>query len=167
MIGFIEHLHDYRTCNYNNYNAIADSHTLQFTTVRTKSSQSTVLTGHCLAKALQLLCSAASAPAGWLLSHTWQFKSKSHYDRRSVGQSVLVSSPIWGPWLDFCYCQTFAVLSLRGAISDERTGLSFVAVVVSSTWHLYLQVYLSAFYIVICQESGSLWIYIYYSQFHM
>jgi hypothetical protein len=24
-------------------------------------------------------------------------KSKSHYDRRSVGHSVLVSSPIWGP----------------------------------------------------------------------
>jgi hypothetical protein len=33
----------------------------------------------------------------------------------------------------------------------------------SSTWHLYLHVYLSAFYIVICQESGSLWMHIIYS----
>jgi hypothetical protein len=49
-------------------------------------------------------------------------KSKSHYDRQSVGQSVLVSSPIWGPRPDFCYCQTFAVLSMWGALSDKRTG---------------------------------------------
>jgi hypothetical protein len=48
------------------------------------------------------------------------------------------------------------------ALSDERTGLSFVAVTASSTWHLYLQVYMSEFYIVICQESGSLWIHIIY-----
>jgi hypothetical protein len=37
-----------------------------------------------------------------------------------------VSSPIWGPRPDFCYCQTFAVLSMGGALSDERTGLSFM-----------------------------------------
>jgi hypothetical protein len=92
-------------------------------------------------------------------------KSKSHYDRRSVGQSVLVSSPIWGPTPDFCYSQTFAVLSMWDDLSDERTGLSFLAVIISSTWHLYLQLYLSAFYtfLDICQESGSLWIYIIYS----
>jgi hypothetical protein len=37
-----------------------------------------------------------------------RFKSKSKsklcYDRQSVGQSVLVPSPILGPRLDFCYC---------------------------------------------------------------
>jgi hypothetical protein len=44
-----------------------------------------------------------------------QSKSKSHYDRLSVGQSVLVSSPIWGPRSDFYYCQTFAVLWMGGA----------------------------------------------------
>jgi hypothetical protein len=54
--------------------------------------------------------------------HIVKSKSESHYDRRPVGQSVLVSSPIRGPRPDFCYCQTFAVLS---------TGLSFVAGIVS------------------------------------
>jgi hypothetical protein len=64
-------------------------------------------------------------------------KSKSHYYRRTVGQSVLVSSPIWGQRQDFCYCQTFAVVSMGGALSDERSGLSFVAVIVSGLSHLY------------------------------
>jgi hypothetical protein len=32
------------------------------------------------------------------------------YDRRSVGQSVLVSGCIWGPRPDFYYCQTVAGL---------------------------------------------------------
>jgi hypothetical protein len=41
-------------------------------------------------------------------------KSKSRYDRRSVGQSVLVSSPIWGSWPDINYCLTFTVLSMSG-----------------------------------------------------
>jgi hypothetical protein len=45
---------------------------------------------------------------------------------RSVGQSILVSSPVWGLRPDFCYCQTFAVLLMWGALFDERTGLSFV-----------------------------------------
>jgi hypothetical protein len=34
-------------------------------------------------------------------------KSKSHYDRRSVGQSVLVSRPIWVSWPDINFCLTF------------------------------------------------------------
>jgi hypothetical protein len=99
----------------------------------------------------------------WIINRLTSLKSKSHYDRWSVFQSVLVSSPIWGPRPDFCYRQTFEILSRWGALSDERTSLSFVAVIVSSTWHLYSQVYLSAFYIVICQGSGSLWIHIIYS----
>jgi hypothetical protein len=76
------------------------------------------------------------------------------YDR----QSVSVSNPIWGPRPDFCYCQTSAVLSMLGALSVERTSLSFTAVKISNTCHLYLQFYMSAFYIVSCQESGSVWI---------
>jgi hypothetical protein len=39
VIGFIEHL---RIVTTSNYSLIANSHTLQFTTARTKSSQSTV-----------------------------------------------------------------------------------------------------------------------------
>jgi hypothetical protein len=61
-------------------------------------------------------------------------KSKSHCDWRSVGQSVsqsvsqsvLVSSPIWGPWPDIYFCLTVTFLFPWGALSDERTGLSFV-----------------------------------------
>jgi hypothetical protein len=44
--------------------------------------------------------------------------------------SVLVSSPIWGSWPDIYYCLTFTVLSMSGAPSDERSGLSFVLVIV-------------------------------------
>jgi hypothetical protein len=40
--------------------------------------------------------------------------SKSHYDRRSVGQSVLMSRPIWVSWLDINFCSTFTVLSMSG-----------------------------------------------------
>jgi hypothetical protein len=39
MTAFIEH---FRNVTTNNYNAVANSHTLQFTTTRTKSSQSAV-----------------------------------------------------------------------------------------------------------------------------
>jgi hypothetical protein len=55
------------------------------------------------------------------------FKSKSKlcYYRRSVGQSILVSSLIWGSKPDFYYCQTVAGILMWGALSDERTGLSF------------------------------------------
>jgi hypothetical protein len=42
---------------------------------------------------------------GLNLQNTLQSRSKSHYGRRSVGQSVLVSSPFWGPRPDFYYCQ--------------------------------------------------------------
>jgi hypothetical protein len=55
-------------------------------------------------------------------------KSKSHYDRRPVGQCVLVSSPVWSSWPDVNYCLTVTVLSISGAPSDERSGLSFVLV---------------------------------------
>jgi hypothetical protein len=37
-----------------------------------------------------------------------------------------MSSPIWGSWPDIYYCLTATVLFLWGALSEERTGLSFV-----------------------------------------
>jgi hypothetical protein len=37
-----------------------------------------------------------------------------------------VSSPIWGSWPDIYYCLTVTVFFLSGALSDERTGLSFI-----------------------------------------
>jgi hypothetical protein len=44
------------------------------------------------------------------------------------GQSASLywcQAPIWGLWPDFYYCQTIAGLLLWGALSDERTGLSY------------------------------------------
>jgi hypothetical protein len=34
-------------------------------------------------------------------------------------------APIWGLGPDLCYCLTVAGLLIWGALSDERTGLSF------------------------------------------
>jgi hypothetical protein len=44
------------------------------------------------------------------------------------GQSVSLSRcqvPIWSLRPDFCYCQTISGLLIWGALSEERTGLSF------------------------------------------
>jgi hypothetical protein len=38
----------------------------------------------------------------------------------------MVSSPIWDPRPDIYYCMTVTVLFLWGALSDERTGLSYL-----------------------------------------
>jgi hypothetical protein len=51
-------------------------------------------------------------------------KSKSRYNRRSAGQSVLVSRPIWVSCPNINYCLTMTILSMSGALSDERSGLS-------------------------------------------
>jgi hypothetical protein len=40
-------------------------------------------------------------------------KSKSHYDRRPVGQCVLVSSPIWGSWPDINYSKSKSLYDRR------------------------------------------------------
>jgi hypothetical protein len=48
------------------------------------------------------------------------------------GQSVSLSwnkAPVWGLRPDFYYCQTVAGLLMRGALSEERAGLSFTIVV--------------------------------------
>jgi hypothetical protein len=47
-------------------------------------------------------------------------------------------APIWGPRPDFYYCQTVADLFILGALSDERTGLSFtIAAVFRQSSHIY------------------------------
>jgi hypothetical protein len=53
--------------------------------------------------------------------------------RLTACQSVLVSSPIWCSWPDIYYCWTDAVLLLWGVLSNERTGLYFVRVIVCSS----------------------------------
>jgi hypothetical protein len=60
-------------------------------------------------------------------------KSKLCYDRLSLAQSVLVSSPlILGPIRDLYYCQTIANLLMWGALSEENTGISFTVATGSS-----------------------------------
>jgi hypothetical protein len=59
-----------------------------------------------------------------------QQQSESRCDLRSVGQSVLVSSPIWGSLPEVKYCLTVRVFLKSGAPSDEGSGLSFVTVIV-------------------------------------
>jgi hypothetical protein len=54
-------------------------------------------------------------------------KSKLCYDWRSVSQYVLVSSPLWNLWPDITFCLKVAVLSLWGALSDEKSGLPLVS----------------------------------------
>jgi hypothetical protein len=71
------------------------------------------------------------------LSHDWVLEVKVKVTlrltvRQSISQSVLVSGPIWGSWQDIYYCLTVTVLLLWVALSDERTGLSFVRVIVCS-----------------------------------
>jgi hypothetical protein len=70
------------------------------------------------------------------LSSSFKSKSKFRYDRRSVGQSVLVSSPMLRTVRQLRFCQS-------GALSDERSGLSFVIVFVSllsivNRWYIQL-----------------------------
>jgi hypothetical protein len=51
--------------------------------------------------------------------------SELYYDRRSVGQSVLVSRPHLRPTTISLLLLTIAGLLKSGALSDERSGLSF------------------------------------------
>jgi hypothetical protein len=52
-------------------------------------------------------------------------------DSHSVIQSV--SQSCWGSWPHIYYCFTVTILLLWDALSDERTGLSFVIVIVCSS----------------------------------
>jgi hypothetical protein len=54
-------------------------------------------------------------------------KSKLCCNWRSVSLSVLVSSPSWGSWPDVSFYTKVTVQSMWGALSDERSGLSFVS----------------------------------------
>jgi hypothetical protein len=76
---------------------------------------------------------------------------KSHCDWRSVGQWVLVSSPIWGPWPDLIISVWQTRSSFRRAPSLTRGRMSFVyaagpcqrsvsRVLVSSDFRPYLTV---------------------------
>jgi hypothetical protein len=60
-----------------------------------------------------------------------QSQSQSQSYVTADGQSASLScnkAPIWGLRPDFYYCLTVAGLLMWGALSDERTGLSFIRV---------------------------------------
>jgi hypothetical protein len=73
-------------------------------------------------------CPRLTASQLWLtvslITNSSEFESHVTTD----GQSASLSwnkAPIWGLRPDFHYCQTVAGLLMWGALSDERTGLSF------------------------------------------
>jgi hypothetical protein len=57
----------------------------------------------------------------------------------ALGQNILLrifsSEFIWGAWSDINYCLTVIILSMSGAPSDERSGLSFVLVTWTASVH--------------------------------
>jgi hypothetical protein len=116
VTGFIGVLQLVTTSNYNH---LINSHNLQFTIARAKSSTFS------LGVVTQRLPTMGTPPPSTLPSGGYCLKttsdsdwseSESRYDRRSVGQSVLVSSPIWGSWPDINYCLTVIILSMSGAL---------------------------------------------------
>jgi hypothetical protein len=76
--------------------------------------------------------------------------------RRTVSRTLSLGiKPLLGPRTDVCYYQTATVLSMHGVISDDRTDLSFVEVIVSSTCHLYPVILLHEFCYYFCYGHNS------------
>jgi hypothetical protein len=68
----------------------------------------------------------------WSSLHSLPYRTQVTAESESYvttdGQSASLSwnkAPIWGLRPYFCYCQTVVGLLMWGALSDERTGLSF------------------------------------------
>jgi hypothetical protein len=156
--GFIQFL---QLINTSNDYAVTVPHTSQITIGHTRPSQPvTVFTSRCLVVAFdgelypfsvfpdrpwsQLTHSHSDwTPAVLQLTHSLTNKLFTALTvkvkvtlrltaSQSVSQSVMVWSHIWGSWPGISYCLTVTVLSLWGALSDERTGPSFVRVIVCS-----------------------------------
>jgi hypothetical protein len=68
-------------------------------------------------------CPRAWLPLDWLSSKS---ELKLCYNRRSVGQSVWCQASIWGPRLDFCYCQTVEGLYVDVGCLLWREGGSII-----------------------------------------
>jgi hypothetical protein len=154
VIGFMEHLQIVTTSKYV---AVANSHTLQFTTACTGSSQSAVsssmssasvlkfwLAGDCLTTLLTTLLTATS-----ILNWTPDWQANSHQRptllqwnasrkvsrNRSQSHVTTDGQSVWMSWCQvyfgtcgqILFCLKVPVLSLWGALSDERSGLSPVS----------------------------------------
>jgi hypothetical protein len=125
MIGFTDPSLYNLSLNYNQYNTVADLHTFQFTVVHalgvavatsrilaTELNTGTITSNHyevflswdCRLPEFRSTTTQISISISSLISS----QSVLHYDRRSVGQSVLVSSPHLGLMTRFFHCQTIA-----------------------------------------------------------
>jgi hypothetical protein len=129
VIGFIARL---QIETASNYNALATSCTRLLTTAHTKASRF-VFTSCFLVtdpNTVLFLCPYWLANVPQLTE--FRSKSKLCYDQRSFGQSALEYSTHLGLKTSFYYCQAVSGLLMWGALSDERMGLSFARVTVSS-----------------------------------
>jgi hypothetical protein len=63
----------------------------------------------------------------------------------------------------FVIVRQFLFCRYEEPLLNKRTGLLFTSVNIRNGCYVYLQCYMSPFYIVTCQESGSLWIHPIYS----
>jgi hypothetical protein len=144
-IGFIEHLQNVTTNNYEQPHWV--THSKVYCNYSTHTHiVSSVFTICCLVAAPNGGRSLSSGlpnshppqlPASQFsqlqLSTDWITTQKSQSYVTTDGQSASLSwnkAPIWRP--DLYYCQTVAGLLVWGALSDERTGLSFARVTISS-----------------------------------
>jgi hypothetical protein len=80
--------------------------------------------------------------------------SELYYDRRSVGQSVFVSRPHLGLMTRFFLLSDHCGFFIWGALSDERTGLSFTMYNVQHTIHFTVSDLRPGPCIYIPQEQG-------------
>jgi hypothetical protein len=153
MVGFINTLFT-QFGTTGNYGATAELHTLQFSVTHAPgfsfftshilvtdlyaslSLQNTLKSSlYCLIHFLTLFCIyqlnsiplLPSSYPGRLANRnsTSFFCPVLYYDRRSVGQSVLVSSPHLGLMTRFLLLSDHCGFFIWGALSDERTGLFF------------------------------------------
>jgi hypothetical protein len=81
-----------------------------------------------------------------------KLENKPFYDSRSVGQSVLESSPIWDPRSDYCCHQSVAILSVWGALSDEKTYIYICLI------HIYIYLYVYTYLVSECQHITVLYV---------
>jgi hypothetical protein len=123
--------------NTKNYNAVANSQTIQFRTAHiirclvTDPNIVLVYSRRYRLATVSHLTHSAKYP------HIFDCNSQSSkfcYNRRSFGQSVMVSRP------DFCYCQTVAGWLTWDALSDGRTGTSFTVAAGLQRSHSWVQV---------------------------
>jgi hypothetical protein len=125
-----------------NYSAISNLHNSQIITAHARSYPACcVFNSRSLATASKSgdpLTSRVQILSEWRLPYNCLFSSQNPMHNwlgcrvesyvTTDGQSASLSwcqAFIWGPRPDFYYCQTVAGLLMWGAVSDERTGLSF------------------------------------------